>query len=508
MVAEALAARGHRRVAYIGTPGRAALPAAPRRVPALCFRALGFDDDASLLSVGPGSDLFTAVTGACQRLWPSRTRRKPTAIVASTDATTVGVLRFLEDAGLKVPPRTCQSPRLRRPRRSPTSCTASLTTVVTPMCGSAARPSPPSMDTMQGGLREPHSLILPVELRLGRSTSRAGSRLGRVPNVLDSLGPLRVGLPAKAKPTRQPRPTAGVLFRRRPPWICRGATSSPASRPARCSRPCPARRPAAPHVGCQTNAWAIKPGDFSSFLAVLGEVRDARLRRVRDELPQCPGSVADAAAARASLAEDRAHVLRRAHLPERVRRPHPRGADGAREGHRRRRCRPWRPAPHPERRRPREGREGGRRRSSPRRSKVCTTRHGIADRGASRSHITTTAPSSPAGAPRSPASSAARTRRWSVSWSTAGGRTARASTWPRSSPPTGHASPACTCATSRASSRCRSARATSTGPRSRPSGRVDRTAKVMAEEERADGWRTWRRCGRPRPRRFARLFGR
>ena len=78
--------------------------------------------------------------------------------------------------------------------------------------------------------------------------------------------------------------------------------------------------PAAPHVGCQTNAWAIKPGDFSSFLAVLGEVRTLGFEGFETSFRNVQSQYADAAAARARLAADGRRVLRRAHLPERVRR--------------------------------------------------------------------------------------------------------------------------------------------------------------------------------------------
>ena len=168
MVAEALAARGHRRVAYIsGHP--AVLPFRQRLdVFRRCIRALGFDDDASLLESG---ELTCAGGyGACQRLWQSN-RRKPTAIVASNDTSAVGVLRFLEDAGLEVP----QDVSIASFDGTPFAnfVHRSLTTVVTPMYEIGRQAFATLMDAMQGGLREPRSLILPVELRLGESIGPA-----------------------------------------------------------------------------------------------------------------------------------------------------------------------------------------------------------------------------------------------------------------------------------------------------------------------------------------------
>ncbi|MCK7482190.1 MAG: hypothetical protein M0C28_37330 [Candidatus Moduliflexus flocculans] len=141
----------------------------------------------------------------------------------------------------------------------------------------------------------------------------------------------------------------------------------------------------------------------------------ARLRGLRDQLPQRPGAMRRRGRRRArSLAADRARLLRRAHLPHRVRPAHPRGAHGPGHGHRRRRAQPSAPqrvilsgaglVKDGTGRRGRPRAEGG----GPARGRAATAAH-----AAWRSPITTTALSSPRAAPRSRASSRGRTRRWS-----------------------------------------------------------------------------------------------
>ncbi|MCK7482189.1 MAG: hypothetical protein M0C28_37325 [Candidatus Moduliflexus flocculans] len=83
---------------------------------------------------------------------------------------------------------------------------------------------------MQGGLREPRSLILPVELRLRESIGpapRDQPRWAASPEscILTSGAAAVFRFTAKAGP-RAAAPADGsrVPFRRTPPWTCRGAT--------------------------------------------------------------------------------------------------------------------------------------------------------------------------------------------------------------------------------------------------------------------------------------------
>ena len=168
MVAQALAERGHRRVGYIsGTPE--VLPFRQRlEVFRQKAREYGFDQDDALYETGE----LTAGGGygACQRLWTGN-RRKPTAIVASNDNSAVGVLRYLDENGVDVPGQvsiasfdgTSFADFVHR----------SLTTVATPMYEIGRQAFQTLFDAMKGGLTEPRSLILPVELRLRESIGPA-----------------------------------------------------------------------------------------------------------------------------------------------------------------------------------------------------------------------------------------------------------------------------------------------------------------------------------------------
>lgn len=168
MVARALAERGHQRVAYIS--GRPAILPFVQRLDVFrrCVREYGFHDEAGLFESGE----LTCAGGyeACLRLWKAN-RRKPTAVVASSDSMAVGVLRYLGERGVNVPgdvsiasfDGTLFADYVHR----------SLTTVATPMYEIGRQAFGTLLEAMTGGLREPRSLILPVELRLRESIGPA-----------------------------------------------------------------------------------------------------------------------------------------------------------------------------------------------------------------------------------------------------------------------------------------------------------------------------------------------
>jgi LacI family transcriptional regulator len=168
LAAQALAERGHRRVAYIS--GHPAVLPFRQRLDKFkrCVREYGFDRDESLFEKGE----LTCAGGyaACRRLWLAN-RRKPTAIVASSDTTAVGVLRFLYESGIEVPGEV-----------SITSFDGtqfadfthrSLTTVATPMYDIGRLAFETLLAAMKGEIHEPRSLILPVELRVRESIGPA-----------------------------------------------------------------------------------------------------------------------------------------------------------------------------------------------------------------------------------------------------------------------------------------------------------------------------------------------
>jgi LacI family transcriptional regulator len=171
MVARALAERGHRRVAYIsGTPE--VLPFRQRLdVFRRCVREFGFDADESLIERGE----LTCAGGyeACRRLWKAN-RRKPTAVVASNDTSAVGVLRYLDEAGVTVPGQVSIASFDGTPFAD--FVHRSLTTVVTPMYEIGRQAFATLLGAMRGELDAPRSLILPVELRLRESIGPAPAR--------------------------------------------------------------------------------------------------------------------------------------------------------------------------------------------------------------------------------------------------------------------------------------------------------------------------------------------
>jgi len=58
---------------------------------------------------------------------------------------------------------------------------------------------------------------------------------------------------------------------------------------------------AGPRIGCQTNAWPLKPGDFNQFLDVLGTLTSLGFEGFETSFRNVQAQYADAAAARARL---------------------------------------------------------------------------------------------------------------------------------------------------------------------------------------------------------------
>ncbi len=56
-----------------------------------------------------------------------------------------------------------------------------------------------------------------------------------------------------------------------------------------------------PHIGCQTNAWALKPGDFGMFLEVLAKLKSLGFEGFETSFRNVQGQYATAAAARAQI---------------------------------------------------------------------------------------------------------------------------------------------------------------------------------------------------------------
>ena len=83
----------------------------------------------------------------------------------------VGVLRYLDEAGVDVPGQVSIASFDGTPFADFTH--RSLTTVVTPMYEVGRQAFQTLLDAMKGGLAEPRSLILPVELRLRESIGPA-----------------------------------------------------------------------------------------------------------------------------------------------------------------------------------------------------------------------------------------------------------------------------------------------------------------------------------------------
>lgn len=175
MVVEALANRGHRRVAYVsGSP--AMLPIRQRLSAFKRFaRKRGFDCDDKLIE---HCDLtFAGGYGAGKHLWMANDN-KPTAVVAFSDVVAVGLLRFFDEAGVSVPDDVSVVSFDGTAVGEFTHI--SLSTIVTPMYEIGQRAYELLIAAMDGQFTEPQSLILPVELKLRESIGDA--RFCRLPN--------------------------------------------------------------------------------------------------------------------------------------------------------------------------------------------------------------------------------------------------------------------------------------------------------------------------------------
>src|SRR5262249_9274029 len=168
-VVEALADLGHNRVGYIsGQP--AMLPIRQRLAAFKRFtRDHGFDQDLSLYEF---SDLtFAGGYEAGQRLW-TKLDKPPTAIVAFSDVVAVGLLRYLGERGVAVPDEVSVVSFDGSAVGEFTHI--SLSTVTTPMYEIGNQAFGLLVGAMAGKFDEPQSLILPVELKLRESVTRAG----------------------------------------------------------------------------------------------------------------------------------------------------------------------------------------------------------------------------------------------------------------------------------------------------------------------------------------------
>lgn len=168
LVVDALAQRGHVRVAYVS--GRPAMLPIRQRLKAFkrCAREQGFDRDETLIE---HCDLtFAGGYEAGKRLWAVNSQ-KPTAVIAFSDVVAVGLLRFFDETGIAVPgdisvvsfdgTAVGEFTHIR------------LSTVVTPMYEIGKQAYELLIGAMEGRHAEAQSLLLPVELRLRESIGQA-----------------------------------------------------------------------------------------------------------------------------------------------------------------------------------------------------------------------------------------------------------------------------------------------------------------------------------------------
>jgi DNA-binding LacI/PurR family transcriptional regulator len=173
MAVEALASLGHRRVAYIsGEPSL--LPIRQRLAAFRRFaRKQGFESEAALFERAP----LSAAGGyeACRRLW-SGIKKKPSAIVAFSDAVAVGALRFLHEQNLDIPGDVSVIGFDGIAIGNFTS--VSLSTIATPMYEIGKKAFELLVSSMRRNLGVPQSIILPVRLVLRESVgpARASSK--------------------------------------------------------------------------------------------------------------------------------------------------------------------------------------------------------------------------------------------------------------------------------------------------------------------------------------------
>jgi LacI family transcriptional regulator len=165
---EALASLGHKRVAYI--TGSVDVIPIQQRFNAFCeFRSkYGFDTDPDLvgrceLSAKGGYD-------SCARLW-THLKKKPTAIMVFSDAPSLGVIRYLHERRVAVPEDV--SVLGFDGTDSSEFSQVSLSTVVTPMYEMGKQALLLLQDTMKRPQLQPRSVLLPVQIVLRESVSRA-----------------------------------------------------------------------------------------------------------------------------------------------------------------------------------------------------------------------------------------------------------------------------------------------------------------------------------------------
>ena len=173
LVVEALAERGHSRVAYIS--GRPAMLPIRQRLTAfkLHARRHGFARDEKLIEHCELT--FAGGYEAGKRLWAAN-GAPPTAVVAFSDVVAVGLLRFLGESGAAVPDDVSVVSFDGTAVGEFTH--TSLSTVVTPMYEIGAHAYRLLIGAMNHEYAEPQSLILPVELKLRESIGLA--RLDRL----------------------------------------------------------------------------------------------------------------------------------------------------------------------------------------------------------------------------------------------------------------------------------------------------------------------------------------
>jgi LacI family transcriptional regulator len=168
LVVEALAERGHHRVAYVS--GRPAMLPIRQRLTAFkrCVRERGFDQDETLIE--HCTLTFAGGYEAGKRLWAANSR-KPTAIVAFCDVVAVGLLRFFDEMGVSIPGKVSVVSFDGTAIGEFTH--TSLSTVVTPMYEIGKQAYDLLIGAMEGLHPEPKSLLLPVELTLRESIGKA-----------------------------------------------------------------------------------------------------------------------------------------------------------------------------------------------------------------------------------------------------------------------------------------------------------------------------------------------
>lgn len=171
MVVEKLAELGHRRVAYIS--GQPAMLPIRQRLAAFkrCAKKYGFVDDPKLFEIAALN--FGGGYEAGERLWNSL-KQKPTAIVTFSDVVAVGLLHFLDVAGIAVPAEVSVASFDGTVVSEFTHRT--LSTVYTPMYEIGKQAFALLLGAMEGQYEQPQSVLLPVELKLRESTGRVATR--------------------------------------------------------------------------------------------------------------------------------------------------------------------------------------------------------------------------------------------------------------------------------------------------------------------------------------------